>query len=75
MVDKAPQIYKPREGKVKGQKNEKFTQTQRDYIYNKASELINRFGYQNYFDENAVSDTSAMVEKNTLAFIMSKQFF
>ena len=43
--EKAPEIYKPREGKVNSNLD-KFTQEQLDYIYNYSQELIVRFGYE-----------------------------
>jgi hypothetical protein len=31
--DKAPQVYKPREGKILGQINPKYSAEQRDYVW------------------------------------------
>lgn len=42
--EQAPEIYKPREGKV-NTNNGKFTQEHLDFIFNYAKELIVNFGY------------------------------
>lgn len=46
--EKAPEIYKPREGKVLGNL-EKFSRLHLEFMYNFGKELIDNFGYSETF--------------------------
>lgn len=46
--EKAPEIYKPREGKV-NTNLDKFNREQLDFIYKYAKELLDTFGYEDTY--------------------------
>ena len=48
-VERAPEIYKPRKGKVHGN-SEKFNQMQLDFMASYAQELLKNFGYFDLFN-------------------------
>jgi len=43
--EKAPEIYKPREGRVNSNL-EKFNREQLDFMFNYAKEMLTNFGYE-----------------------------
>lgn len=47
--DKAPEIYKPREGKVVNVNISKFSRDQMDFMYQYAKEMLTNFGYLDTF--------------------------
>lgn len=58
----APQVYKPRKGKINGNKD-KYGKKQLESVFADASDLIQKFGYERYFK----SDDYDVVKNNWIA--------
>lgn len=63
--EKAPEVYKPRQGKVNNNKS-KFLPQHLDFIHKNAEDLLNKLGYAHLFDEDekAVSNTTWIQDFN-----------
>lgn len=51
VAEKAPEIYKPRQGKV-NTNLDKYNREQLDYMFNYSKELIVNFGYDDTYNPN-----------------------
>jgi hypothetical protein len=59
--EKAPEIYKPREGRV-NTNMDKFNREQLDFMYNYAKEQLQYFGYDDTYTLNKLSLNSKFID-------------
>lgn len=60
--EKAPEIYKPREGRVNSNL-EKFNREQLDFMFSYAKEMLTNFGYEQTYIKNGDPVLSKYIEE------------
>lgn len=61
VAEKAPEVYKPREGKVNSNL-EKYNREQLDFMFNYAKDLLTNFGYDDTYNSTGTSLKSKFVD-------------